>query len=153
MKNTKYSNVGTILKFNRTIIERGEIYILNTQIHDRSFSCLGTGTSIKSGGVKLVIWAQTSPLWEMMRSYTCFICDKNRQSNIFRKQNGCRWLIICSYHERRHMQTLLQYFLTINIIWKFKSVWIICINQKQTKFLTYLCHCIFIIQLYVCCFR
>jgi len=26
--------------------------------HDRSFSRLGTGTSIKSGGVKLVLWAQ-----------------------------------------------------------------------------------------------
>ena len=28
----------------------------NTQIHDRSLSWLGTGTSIKSGGGKLVSW-------------------------------------------------------------------------------------------------
>ena len=36
------------------------------------FSWLGTGTSIKSGGIKLVLWAQTSPLSEMMRSCKCF---------------------------------------------------------------------------------
>ena len=29
-----------------------------TQIYDRSLSWLGTGTSIKSGGVKLVLWVQ-----------------------------------------------------------------------------------------------
>ena len=33
-----------------------------THIHDRSLSWLGTGTSIKSGGVKLVLWAQNSPI-------------------------------------------------------------------------------------------
>ena len=34
---------------------------LNIEIHNRSLtSCLGTGTSIKkSGGIKLVLWAQT----------------------------------------------------------------------------------------------
>jgi hypothetical protein len=30
----------------------------NTYIHDRSISLLGTGTSIKSGGVEIVICAQ-----------------------------------------------------------------------------------------------
>jgi hypothetical protein len=30
----------------------------STQIHDRSLSWLGTGTSIKSGGVKLVLLTQ-----------------------------------------------------------------------------------------------
>ena len=39
----------------------------NTYIYDRSFSWLGTGTSIKNGGVKLVLHSQTSPLSEMMR--------------------------------------------------------------------------------------
>jgi hypothetical protein len=38
-----------------------------TQIHDRSLTLLGSGTSIKNGGVKLVLWAQTSPLIEMMQ--------------------------------------------------------------------------------------
>jgi hypothetical protein len=43
-----------------------------TQIHDLSCSWIGTGTSIKSGGVKLILWSQTSPLSEMMRSCKCF---------------------------------------------------------------------------------
>ena len=43
-----------------TSIKRDNIDTPNTQIHDRSLSWLGTGTSIKQcGGVKLVIWAQT----------------------------------------------------------------------------------------------
>ena len=37
-------------KINVKIVERGKIDTPNTQIHDRSLSCLGTGTSIKSGG-------------------------------------------------------------------------------------------------------
>jgi hypothetical protein len=40
----------------------------NTQIHDRLLSCFGTGISIKSCGVRLVLWDQTSPLSEIMRS-------------------------------------------------------------------------------------
>ncbi len=34
--------------------QKEEKSISLTQIHDHSVSCLGTGTSIKSGGVKLV---------------------------------------------------------------------------------------------------
>jgi hypothetical protein len=34
--------------------KRQTIYPLDTYIYDRSLSCLGTGTSTKSGGVKLV---------------------------------------------------------------------------------------------------
>ena len=34
----------------------------NTQIYDHSLFCLGTGTSVKSEGVKLVLWAQTFSL-------------------------------------------------------------------------------------------
>ena len=34
----------------------------STEIYDCSLFCLGTGTSVKSGGVKLVLWAQTFPL-------------------------------------------------------------------------------------------
>jgi hypothetical protein len=43
----------------KKIIERGKIDTPNTQIHDFSFSCIGTGTSITSGEVKLVLLAQT----------------------------------------------------------------------------------------------
>ena len=32
----------------------------NTQIHERSLSWFGTSTSIKSGGVKLLLGGQTS---------------------------------------------------------------------------------------------
>ena len=39
-----------------------------THIHDRSLSWLGTGTSIKSGGVKIQLCDQASPLSEMMGS-------------------------------------------------------------------------------------
>jgi hypothetical protein len=33
----------------------------NTQIHDCSLSWLGTGTAIKGGGDKLVLWYQDIP--------------------------------------------------------------------------------------------
>jgi hypothetical protein len=41
---------------------RKEKSISLTQIYDRSLPWLGTDTSIKSGGVKLIVWAHTSPL-------------------------------------------------------------------------------------------
>jgi len=50
MKNkTKYHRVGTIRKSNIKIIERGQIDAHKTQMHDCSFSWLGTDTSIKIG--------------------------------------------------------------------------------------------------------
>ena len=52
--NNNYHTVGT--KSNRKIIERDIIDILSTQRHDRSPSWLGTSNSIKSDGVKLVLW-------------------------------------------------------------------------------------------------
>jgi hypothetical protein len=51
--------------------KRSKIDTPNTQIHDRSLSSLGTDTSINSGGVKLVLWIQTSPLSVMMWTWTC----------------------------------------------------------------------------------
>ena len=55
-----------VQKFNSKIAEGCKIDTLNTQIHDRSsLSWLGTGTSIKSGSVKLILWAaQTTPSLE-----------------------------------------------------------------------------------------
>ena len=49
-----YHTVGTVLKIQSKIVERCRIDIPNIQIHDQSLSCLGTGTSMKSEGVKLV---------------------------------------------------------------------------------------------------
>ena len=61
-KNTTLSEqFGTIRKLNMKIVERGKIDTPNTQIHDRSTSCLRADTSIKSVGVKLVLWVQTPP--------------------------------------------------------------------------------------------
>jgi hypothetical protein len=67
VKNKKYHTVGTIPNFDRRIVEKIKFDNLNTQIHDRSLSRLGTGTSIKSGGIKLILWNQTSPLSEVMQ--------------------------------------------------------------------------------------
>ena len=53
--------MGTIPKSNIKIVERGKIDIPKTQIHDYSLSWLGTDTSIKSGGVKLVLMGTNLP--------------------------------------------------------------------------------------------
>jgi hypothetical protein len=47
--------VGTVPKYKKKIVERGKMDTFNTQIHDRSLSWNGTGTSIKNGGTKLHI--------------------------------------------------------------------------------------------------
>ena len=73
MENKNYHTFGKFRKFNRKIVERSKIDKSKiTQIYDRSLSWLGTGTSIKSGGIKLVLWTQTSNLSEMMWSYKSF---------------------------------------------------------------------------------
>ena len=46
MKKQTNASVGTVLKSNGNTVERGNIYTINTQIHDHSLSWLGTGTSI-----------------------------------------------------------------------------------------------------------
>jgi hypothetical protein len=69
MKNKKYYNVWTVPKYNRKSEERDKIKTLSTSIHDCSLSCLGTGTSVKCGRVKLVLWVQTSPLSKMIWSW------------------------------------------------------------------------------------
>ena len=51
---------------------RGKIDTPNTYLHDRSLSWLGTGTSIRSGGIKLLSWSQTSSPRDMMRPCKCF---------------------------------------------------------------------------------
>ena len=49
MKNTKYHTVETVSKSKIKIIKRGQFDTPYTQIHDRSLSWFGTGTSIKIG--------------------------------------------------------------------------------------------------------
>ena len=51
-RKAKYYVVGTVPNSNRKIIESGKIDIPNTQTHDRSHCCIGTGISIKIELVK-----------------------------------------------------------------------------------------------------
>ena len=55
MTNKKYYTVGTVPKYSRKIVEKDKINNPTTHIHDRSLSCIGTNTSIKGGGAKLVV--------------------------------------------------------------------------------------------------
>ena len=55
MKNKKYHTVSTVPKSNTKVVETGNVDILSTQIHDHELPWLGTGTSIESGGFKLVL--------------------------------------------------------------------------------------------------
>ena len=73
MKNKKYHTVRTVSKSIRKIVKSCKICTTNTHVHDRSLSWLGTNNSIKSGNVKLVLWAQIFPI-EMMDSYKCLPC-------------------------------------------------------------------------------
>jgi hypothetical protein len=58
----KMKNKSELSKSNRKIAETESKLIPLTHIRDRSFSGIGSGTSIKHGGVRLVLWIQTSPL-------------------------------------------------------------------------------------------
>ena len=57
----KYHTVGTVVKSNRKIVERGKIDNSNTS-HGSSLSLLGTDTSIDSDRVKLVLIGSKPPL-------------------------------------------------------------------------------------------
>jgi hypothetical protein len=61
-KKQKKFTVGTFLQSNRKIIEMDKNDIPKI---------ISTGTSIKCGGVKLVLWAQPSLFSEMMRLQLC----------------------------------------------------------------------------------
>ena len=70
MKNTKIPHC-----LNISIIHyknHGNRQEYNTQIQEGTISRLGTGTSIKSGGVKLILWAQCHSLKVQIYSITCF---------------------------------------------------------------------------------
>jgi len=60
MKNKKYHTWEQFKKSIEKSWKEAKNNIPNTQLHDRSFFWLGTGTSIKkSGRAKLVLWAET----------------------------------------------------------------------------------------------
>jgi hypothetical protein len=64
----KYHTVVTVPNFNR-IRNRGKALSL-THICDQQNYWLGPNTSIKGGGVVLVLWVQNFPLSDIKRSYT-----------------------------------------------------------------------------------
>ena len=64
---------------NLQLVETGIIDTPNTHIHDRS---LGTGTPLKSGGVKLVVLTLTFSLGEMIQSFKCPHVSKLQPSHI-----------------------------------------------------------------------
>jgi len=62
-KYKKYHTVGTVPKSNKKIVETETKPIsLDTHVRRRSLSWLGTGTSVTSGGIKLIVWPQLSNL-------------------------------------------------------------------------------------------
>ena len=79
MKNIKYHPVRTVPKSNIKIWKEAKAIPISLKLHDRT---LDTGTSIKSGGFKLALWDQTSPLSDMMRSCTCFHTRVNANPDI-----------------------------------------------------------------------
>ena len=81
-------------------------------INDRSLSWLGTDTSIKSGGVKLVLWAQTSPLIEMMQSCKCFPHVNKIFKNIEKKCEYMDRCYLCLFYMNIHMYN----FVSLNAI-------------------------------------
>ena len=94
MKNKKYNTAGTVPKSNIKIVERDTVDTPNTQIHNRSLSWLGTGTSIKSGGAKIVLWAQTSPPRERMKLPGLVVPDED----IFKVLANQTLRIACGIH-------------------------------------------------------
>ena len=82
MKNKKiYHTVETAQTSNREIIERGKIDTTNTHLHYRSLSGLGTGTLLKSGRIKLVLW--TLPQNNSEQSYK----GKDKTHKYINRQN------------------------------------------------------------------
>ena len=60
MKTYNYHTVRTVLKIEQKKHKnRGKIYTPHKYIHAHSLSQLNTGTSIKSGGIKIVFLSET----------------------------------------------------------------------------------------------
>ena len=58
MEKKNSQTVETVPQSYRKFVDRGKIDTTKTYIHDHSISSLGTDTSMKSGGVQLVILAK-----------------------------------------------------------------------------------------------
>ena len=69
---------------NRKIVERNKIYTL-THTHARLHFWLGTGTSIKRGGFKLVLWECLDPPLDTMESYISYILLVKDKTNLLKQ--------------------------------------------------------------------
>ena len=66
-------DINTTLSNRQKMETEAKLIFSNSHLHERSLYWLDIATSIKkSGGVKPVLWTQTAPLSEMMRSCKCF---------------------------------------------------------------------------------
>ena len=70
-------NVVTVLNLSLQIVKRAKIDTMNTQIHNRSLSLLGTGTSLKSGGLTLHQQIVMLPIMVENITFTFLGNDKN----------------------------------------------------------------------------
>ena len=71
VKNNKYHSVGTSLKSNIKIVERGKTDTITHKYMTLTFLACYMHLN-KNGGDKPVFWAQTSHITAMMRSCKCF---------------------------------------------------------------------------------
>lgn len=84
MKNKQYDIVGTFPKINRKIEERDKVDIPNTHIHDLSHSWLGTCTSIKIVGDKLLcIKHQNNSRGPRSRNGKLVICTITNANKVY----------------------------------------------------------------------
>ena len=76
-------NVVTVLNLSLQIVKRTKIDTMNTQIHNRSLSLPGTGTSLKCGGRSLLQKNVMLPIMVENITFTFLGNDKNlwRQEN------------------------------------------------------------------------
>jgi len=65
----------------RKIVERGKIDSPNTNVHDCLLSWIDAGTSMKSGGMKLVLWIQASPPSKAV-VHVFFVCEVKTNPHI-----------------------------------------------------------------------
>jgi len=93
----KYHTIGTALKSSSRTIESGKSNTPNTQNTRPLIFLVGTGTSIKSGGFKVVLWTQVSPLSEMIWSYTCSLHVSKTPTLTVNQMNMLLMQIISSY--------------------------------------------------------
>jgi hypothetical protein len=93
-KHQKYHTIGTALKSSSRIIESGKSNTPNTQNTWPLIFLVGTGTSIKSGSFKVVLWV---PLSEMIRSCTCSLHVSKTPTLTVNQMNRVLTQMISSY--------------------------------------------------------